>query len=94
MNVDVVINMEDLGTMTNGGGGYTVNGATSYGASAYCSGDAWPGGAITLATADNPFETGFVPGSEKWGVALLTQTDSFTVAGALTGDINLTATES
>ena len=44
VNVDITINMTDLGTMTNGEGGYTVNGATSFGASAYVSGSAWPGG--------------------------------------------------
>jgi hypothetical protein len=94
VNVDVTIAMSDLGTMTNGGGGYTANGATSFGASAYISGLAWPGGAITLATAPTAFETAFAPGSVKWGVALLTQTDSFTVPGDLTGTINLVATES
>jgi hypothetical protein len=80
--------------MTNSGGGYASNGATSYGASAYISGAAWPGGAITLATAPTTFETAFAPGSAMWGVALKTQSGSFTVPGDLTGTIDLEATES
>jgi hypothetical protein len=94
VNVDVNIAMSDLGAMTNGGGGYASNGATSFGASAYISGLAWPGAAVTLTTGGGAFETAFAPGSVKWGVALLTQTDSFTVPGDLTGTIDLTATES
>jgi len=94
VNADIDINMTDLGTMTIIAGGYTVNGATSFGASAYISGAAWPGGNVDLSTVDAVFQLAFAPGSIKWGVALLTQTDSFTVPGVLNGTINLTASES
>ena len=52
---DVTIAMTDLGTMTIVAGGYTVNGATSFGASAYISGLAFPGGNVNLFTAPAVF---------------------------------------
>ena len=44
VTADIDINMTDLGAMTIVAGGYTINGATSFGASAYIEGLAWPGG--------------------------------------------------
>jgi len=93
VNADIDISMTDLSGMTIVAGGYTVNGATSFGASAYISGAAFPGGNVNLFTTDTDFQNNFAPGSVDWGVALKTQTDSFTVAGDLSGTIDLIAEE-
>jgi len=94
VNADVTISMTDLGLMTIVAGGYLVNGATSFGASAYISGTAFPGGNVNLSTAPAAFQTTMVPGSVDWGVALLTQSDSFLDNAPLNGTIDLSATES
>jgi hypothetical protein len=74
--------------MGNGEGGYLVNGATDFGATAYASGDAWPGEAVDLmlpATGSALFieslaKLADAPANEiKWGVALITQSDPFIV---------------
>lgn len=80
--------------MTNGGGGYTVSGANSFGASAYINGDAWPGGAITLTIAGGTFYNGLAAlGTKLWGIALLTQTSSFTDATLQNSTVNIIAAE-
>ena len=94
VTADIDINMTDLGAMTIIAGGYTVNDADSFGASAYIEGLAWPGAVVNLFTADTLFLDDFAPGDIDFGVALLTQSGSFTVPGDLTGNINLTAEES
>ena len=93
---DITILMTDLNVavMTNGEGGYLVNGATSFGASAYIEGDDWDADAIDLLTTPSAFQTALATGDIDFGVALLTQDDSFTSAVALSGTITLEATES
>ncbi len=99
VDANITINMDDFaGTvMTNGELGYTTSGATSFGASFYISGGAWPVGAGEILMKpgfDTAFLTPLASGANKWwGVALKTQTDSFLSDVGMTGSINLTAAE-
>ena len=95
--VNIAINMSDFSggnAMTNNGTGYSTNGATTYGASVYVSGLAWPGGAVTAAasSSSNSITSLAASGTKKFGVAIKTRTDAWTAGTSLTSTITLTAT--
>lgn len=95
--IDIACDFDDFAgiVMTNINTGYTNNGATSFGASGYASGALWPGGAVTFASSGSGvfIDALGVAGTQKWGVALLTQDDAFTSATAMTSTITCTAVE-
>lgn len=83
--------------MKNGGGGWNLTPTDNvFGASAYVSNTAWPTAAVTLSYTDNLTVPSLAaspgPGNTiKWGVALYTQADAFTVAGEMNSTITCTA---
>jgi len=95
--IDITCNFANFAgiVMTNSNGGYTVNGATAFGASGYASVAAWPGGAVIFQNANSAKFIDNLPagGTKKWGVALKTQSDVFTAATAMTSTITCTAAE-
>ena len=85
--------------MTNGELGYTLNGATAFGASGYASGDTWPGMAVIFMKTGSALfiaslgENGAPDDTIMWGVALITQQNDFTDVAPSTSTITCTASE-
>ena len=100
--IDITCNMSDFvggDASTNSDGGYTSNGATTFGASGYYEGGAWTGGAVTFQVAGSGLfidaldESGGADDDIMWGIAMTTQSDDFTLTTNMVSTVTCTATE-
>jgi hypothetical protein len=82
--------------MTNIDTGYANNGATSFGASSYISGAAWPAGAVIMKAATSAaMKVDLAATTDlKFGIAIKTMSDDFTSGAAMTSTITVTAVDS
>ena len=95
--INITCNFVDFAgiVMTNGAGGYTVSGATTFGASGYAVGVDLPGVIFKKpTTGSGVFISGLdATNVKKWGVALKTQSGVFTSATPMTSTITCTAVQ-
>ena len=96
--IDITINFPDHtggDASTNSNSGYGTNGASSFGASSYISGLAWPGGAVTLQASGSSVSIDALAasGTKKFGIAYKAQSGAWTSATAMNSTVALTAVE-
>jgi hypothetical protein len=96
--IDITCDFADFtggDAMTNSNGGYAVNGANAFGASGYESGKDWPTDAVIFKNSGSAIFISnlAISATDKWGIALLTQSAPFVSTTGMTSTITCAAVE-
>jgi hypothetical protein len=98
VDTDITVNFPHFtggDAMQNSDGGYQDASAGEFGASGYVSGTSWPGDAVILKNSgSDPLIDGLTAETnEKFGWALLTQSDDWSSGTQMSSTVNVAATE-